>query len=205
MPAKEFRQRMQHDVSAVFQRPQQIGARHGVVNDQRQAVPVGDIGNRGYIHESTAGIGKAFDEDGACAVVDLRLEAGRIGGVSPAHLPVEALEGVTELVDRAAIKLTSGDEIVAGLQERMEDQQLRGMAGCHGKRRRAAFQRRHALFQNSLGGVHDSRVDIAELFQSEQGGGVIGVAESKGRRLINGCRTRAGGRIRLCARVDGQR
>ncbi len=116
MAAEEFRQRMQYDIRAMFQRPQQIGACHGVVDDERQAVTMGDIGNRGDIHECAARVGEAFDEDGACAVVDLPFETCRISRIGPAHLPVETLEGVAELVDGAAIKLACRDEIVAVLQ-----------------------------------------------------------------------------------------
>jgi hypothetical protein len=39
-------------------------------------------------------------------------------------VPVEFLEGVIELVDRAAIKLPGGDELVARLQQRVKDEKL---------------------------------------------------------------------------------
>ncbi len=38
----------------------------------------------------------------------------------------------------------------------------------------AAFQRRDALLQHRLGRVHDAGVDVAELLQREQVGGVLG-------------------------------
>ena len=51
---------------------------------------------------------------------DRRFEARRIVAVRPDHVPAELLEGVVELVDRAAIELPRGDELVAGLQQHME-------------------------------------------------------------------------------------
>ena len=79
------------------------------------------------------------------------------------------------------------------------------MAGCDGQRRRAAFERGDALFQHRLGRVHDAGVDVAEGLQAEQRGGVVGVVEDEGRRLVDRRGARAGRRIGLGAGMDGER
>ena len=97
------------------------------------------------------------------------------------------------------------DEIVAGLHEVVEHQHLRGMARCRGQRRRAAFERRDALFQHRLRRVHDAGVDVAEGLQPEQRGGMVGIVEDEGGRLVDRRGARAGRRIGLGAGMDGER
>ena len=79
------------------------------------------------------------------------------------------------------------------------------MAGCDGECGRAAFERRDALFEHRLRRVHDARVDVAEGLQPEQRGGVVGVVEDVGGRLVDRRGARAGRRIGLGAGVDGER
>ena len=133
-----------------------------------------------------------------------RSKAFDVVAVGPDHLPAETLEGVVELVDRAAIELSRGDEFVAGLQQRLEHDHLRRMARGDRERRRAAFERRDALLQHRVGRVADAGVDVAERLQAEQRGGMVGVVEDERGGLIDRRRPRAGGRIGLRAGVNGQ-
>ena len=109
-----------------------------------------------------------------------------------------------ELIDRAAIELAHGDELVTRLQERMEDQKLCAMAGRGRERRRAAFERRDPLFEHRLGGVHDARIDVAECLQAKQGGGMLDIVEHEGRGLVDRRRARARRRVGLGASVNCQ-
>ncbi len=110
-----------------------------------------------------------------------------------------------ELVDRAAIELARGDELVTGLKQGMEHERLRRVAGGDRKRRRAAFKRRDPLLQHRLSGIGDARVDVAKGLEIEQRRGVLNVVEDKGRGLINwrGARARRG--IGLRAGMNGKR
>ncbi len=105
---------MHDDVGAVLDRPHQIGAGQRVVDDQRQVVSARDVADLLDVDELAARIGEALDEDAARPLVDLALEARGIVRIGPAHLPGEILEGVAELVDRAAIEPARRDEIVTG-------------------------------------------------------------------------------------------
>jgi hypothetical protein len=89
------------------------------------------------------------------------------------------LEGLAELVDRAAVKPARGDEVVARAHDGVEHQKLRGMARGHGQRCGAAFKRGDALFEHGLGRVHDAGVDVAEGLEAKQRGCVIGIVEDE--------------------------
>src|SRR4029077_7565657 len=106
---------------------------------------------------------------------------------------------------RAAVELLRRHELVAGLQQAMEHQNLRRMAGRDREPRGAAFERGDQLLEHGIGRIADARIDVAEGLQPEQGSGVIDAFEYVRRRLIDRRRTRAGGRIGLRAGVNGER
>ena len=68
----------------------------------------------------------------------------------------------------------------------------------------AAFEGGDALLENVGGGVHDAGVDVAELLESEEAGGVIGIVKDVGGGLVNRHGSRLGGGIDLLAGMNGQ-
>ena len=184
---------MHDDVGAVLERPDEVGRRHRVVDDQRHAGLLGDRRRCARdVDDDAAGIGDGFDEDRLGLVgVTAASKVGEIVRIGPDHAPAEVLVAVVELVDRAAIELLGGDELVARLQQRVEAQELGRVAGGDGERRRAALQRRDALLQHRVGRVADAGVDVAEGLQPEQRGGMVDVVEHEGRRLVDRRRPRA--------------
>ncbi len=111
-------------------------------------------------------------------VIAFSKECG-VGRVRPRDVPIELLERVIELVDRAAVELAAGDELIARLQERVEGEELRRVPRGDGERGGAAFERGDAPFEHRLRRVGDARVDVAERFEPEQRGGVVGVVEDE--------------------------
>ncbi len=75
--ADELCQRVDDDVGAVFDRAHEVGRRQRVVDDQRQAVLVGEIGERLDVDELAARIGEALDEDELGLAVDLASRRSR--------------------------------------------------------------------------------------------------------------------------------
>ena len=205
MAAQKLGQRVHDDVGAVVDRADQIGRRQRVVDDQGHAGLARDRRDRLDVGDAAAGIGDELDEDRLGARRHRALEAADVVGVGPQHVPAKALEGVGELVDRAAIELSRGDEFVAGHQQLLQHHHLRGVARGDGKRRGAALERGDALFQHRVGGIADAGIDVAERLQPEQRGGMVGVVEHKGRGLIDRRRPRAGGGIGLRTRMHGKR
>ena len=164
-----------------------------------------DFGDRLDVGDHAAGIGDGFDEDRLGLGGDGALEGADIVGLGPNHVPAEILEGVIELVDRAAIELFGGDELVARAHQAVHGHHLRGVAGGDRQARGAAFQRGDALLQHRVGGIADAGIDVAEGLQAEQRGGVVDVLEYERGGLVDRRGARAGGGIRLGAGVDRER
>ena len=181
------------------------GRRHGVVHDQRDALGFRQGGDRLDIHDDTARVRQALDKDRLGVFVNGRLECVEVVRIGPFDAPAKALERVVQLVDGTAIELVGRNDVVAGLHQGMEAEQLRGMTGCGRKSGCAAFQGCNALFQNGGRRICDAGVDIAEGLQTEQGGCVIHIIEDEGRRLVDRRGARARGRVGCSTGMNGQR
>ena len=114
-------------------------------------------------------------------------------------------EGVAELGQRPAVELARRDDVIARFEQRVERQQLGGVAGRRGDRGTPAFERRDALLERGHGRVGDARVDVAEGLEVEQGGRVVDVVEDVGGRLVDRDVARAGDGVGPRAGVDGPR
>ena len=79
------------------------------------------------------------------------------------------------------------------------------MAGRDRERRRAALERRDALFEHRAGRIADARVDVAEGLQAEQRRRMIDVVEHERRRLVDRRRPRARRGVGRGAGMDGER
>ena len=150
------------------------------------------------------GLAIELDEDRLGLRRKRRAEALGIVGIGEAHVPVEFLEGLGELVDRAAIELARGDELIARLHQRMEHDRLRRVSRGDGERGRAALQGRDALLEHGLGRVADARIDVAEGLEIEQRRGVVDVLEHEGGRLVDRRCPGAGGGVRMGAGMNGE-
>src|SRR5690349_6010308 len=69
----------------------------------------------------------------------------------------------------------------------------------------AAFEAGDALFQYRHGRIGQARIDVAEIVQVEERGGVVDVVEDVGGRLVNRRRTRAGDRVGRRSSMDRPR
>ena len=196
---------MHDNIGAVLERFAQIRRGERIVDDVGHAGAARDLPNRFHVGDDAAGIGDRLGEDRLGLRADSALERGNVVGIRPDDIPAEILERVIELVDRAAVELFRGDEFVAGLQQAMENQYLRRVAGCDRQSCRAAFERGDALFEHRGGRIADARIDVAEGLQAKQRGGVIDALEHIRRRLIDRRRPRAGRWIGLRAGMNGKR
>ena len=133
---------------------------------------------------------QGLDVDRLGVVVDGAADRVRIVAVHQVDVDAEAWQGDFELVVGAAVEVAGGNDIVAGLGDRRDGEELRRLAARRRHGRDAAFERGDALFENIRRGIHDPRINIAEFLQREETRAVGGVVEGERRRLID--RHRAG-------------
>ena len=202
--AQVLGERMHDDVGAVLDRAQQVGAGHGVVDDERDSGGVCHLGERRDVGDVAQRVADGFAEDRLGTVVYESSEGLGLARIGKAHCEALLREGVRKQVVGAAVERGGRDDVVAGLGDRLDRVGDRRHAGGDGKRCNAAFERRDALFQHVGRRVHDAGVDVARHLQVKQIGPVLGTVKRIGNRLIDGDRDGFGGRIGGVAGVHGQ-
>ncbi len=165
----------------------------------KRPADVGDLADR---ERDQLWVGKRLRIIGAGARVGCFREVLRIGGIDEAHFDPLVLQRVGEEIPGPAIEIGRGDDIVAHLGEVLQGEGRGRLPARQSQRRDPAFERRDALFEHIVGRVHDAGVDVAELLQRKQVGGVLGALELVRGRLIDRHGDRAGGRIGAPASVQ---
>jgi hypothetical protein len=188
--ADKLRQRVHRDVGSVLERIEERRRGDGVIDDQRQPVLVGHGRDALEVIDVALGVADGFGVEQAGVLIDGLFKVGRVAGIHEPSLDAEALQRHRELRVGAAIELVARHEVLPGRGDGgdgVEDGSLAGR-GCHSTC--AAVDCREPFLQNICGGVHKPRVDIAELFEPEEVGRVLGVAEHVAACLVQ--RYRAG-------------
>jgi hypothetical protein len=201
--AEVLRRGVDDDVGAPLQRAEEVRRRDRVVDDERHADLVGDGGDRLDVEDVLLRVGDGLAEE------RLGVGAGRgapglgvVRVLDEADLDAEPGQAVVEEVVRAAVEAGAGHDVVARLGDVEDRQRLRGLAARHEQCADAAFEAREALLHDVVRGVHQAGVDVAELLQPEEGGGVVGVLEDVRRRLVDRQRAGAGDGVRCLAGMD---
>ena len=200
--AQELGDRVHDDVGAVLEGADQIGGRDGVVDDQRDAVLVRDIGDRPDVEDVDARVADGLGEEQLGVRAHRALPLGRVVLVlDEGDLDPELRERVLEEVVGAAVDRAGGDEVVAGLRDVQDREGRRRLAARQQEGAGAALERGDALLDHCLGRVHDPGVDVAELGEREQVLRVVRAVEHVGGGLVDRDGSRVGGRVGLGARV----
>ena len=181
VPADELGGGVDDDVGAALEGAEEVGGGEGVVDHDGDAEFLADFGDllEGEDVDQRVAEGLAVEDLGVGA--DGAAEVLGVGGVDEGDVDTQAGEGVDELVVGAAVEGGGGDDVVAGAGEGEDGLGLGGVTGGGGQGADAAFQIGDALLEDIGGGVHDAGVDIAEFFEGEQVGGVLGACGT-GRR-----------------------
>ena len=95
--------------------------------------------------------------------------------------------------------------MIAGIEQRGDRQMQCGHAARGADCADAGFERGEPFFQHSGRGVRNPCVDVADTFEVEQSGGMVGILEHIGRGLIDRNRPCTGGGIRTLAGVQAER
>ena len=169
MAADELGGGVDDDVGAPLERAGEVGGGEGVVDHDRDAELLADLGDllEGEDVDQRVAEGLAVEDLGVGA--DGAAEVLRVGGVDEGDVDAEAGEGVDELVVGAAVEGGGRDDVIAGADEGEDGLGLGGVTGGGGQGADAAFQVGDALLEDIGGGVHDAGVDVAQFFAGRRG------------------------------------
>ena len=205
MAAEKLGQRVNGDVSAVVERSEQDRRRDRIVDHQRHAVAMRDLGQRLDIADIAGRISDRFGKHRLGVLVDQLLDGVCLVAFGKAGGDALARQDMAEQGMRRAVKLRHRDNVAANVGE-IDDRKMQcGLAACDRERADAALEFGDALFENGGGRIGDPAVTIALGFQVEERGAMVGAVERVRRCLIDRNGDRFGGRIRLVAGVNGNR
>ena len=125
--------------------------------------------------------------------LDGGLDGVEVGRVDEGGREALLGEGVLEEVERAAVEVGGGDDVVAGGGDVLDGDGDGGRARGHAERAHAAFEGVHALLEDGDGGVGEARVDVAGLGEAKAAGGGGRVLEDVGACEVDGHGTGVGG------------
>ena len=197
MAADEFGGGVDYDVRTVLNGPDEIGGAEGVVDDQRQAVLVGDGGDGINVGDVAVGVAQGLQIDGTGVVLNGVLHLGQVVGVYKGGGHAEVGQGVLQQVIAAAVDGLLGYDVTAVGGQGLDGIGDGGGTGGHGQSGHAALQSRNALFKHVLSGVGQAAIDVACVGQTEPGGGMGGVMEHIRGGLIDGDGAGVGGGVGL--------
>ena len=199
-----FGGRMHHQRRPMFNRAAQIGRGGCVIDDQRNASGIGHFRHRIQIGDVTARVGDGFAKHRAGVIVNGGGQRIQIVKIDEFGGPAEFTDRVGKLLDRAAIQPGGRDHIAPRGHQREQRHDLRRVPRRTADRTNATLKCGNPFLQHGDGRVGQAGIDVADLLQIEQGGGVVCVAEHIGGGLVNRGLACAGGRIGPGAGVDLQ-
>ena len=203
MATDPFSGGVEDDVHAVLDRSREE-RRKGVVDDDRDAVLVGNGGDRLEVWHVETRVADRLDVDGLRLGVDRGIEFGRLGAVDELEIDAVLRQCVLEEVVRPTVKRRTGNDVIADAGKVEDGERLSRLAGADGQGPDAALESGHALFEYPVGGVHDPGVDVAELLQAEEAGGMVGIVEDVAGCGVDRNRSGLGGGIDHLTCVDGE-
>src|SRR5690606_19525405 len=154
---------------APFDRSHHVAGRtEGVVDDEGDAVSMGDVGERLEVRDVVLRVADRLDVDRLGVVLDRGFEVGRIVTLDESHLPAEPGECDLELVVRPSVQVGGRHQMVTCLHERGEREQLRRLAGRGGDRGAASLEGGDPLLEAFVRRVHDPGVEVPDLLEAEQ-------------------------------------
>lgn len=179
----------------------EVRRRQRRVDHQRDVVGVRQVRQRGEVRDAATRVADhlGVEQPGPVGdrrrvVVDAAADERRLHAESP--------ERAGELGDRAAVETARRHDVVAGLGERAEGEELRGLPAAGGDTADRTLEAGDPLLERRHGRVPDPAVDVAVLLQREQVRRVGRVLEDEARGLVDRHGTRTGRRVGRSARVQ---
>ena len=163
MAADELRGGVNDHVGAVLDGAQQVGSGEGCVHDQRHVVAVRDIGPGLKVEHVGVRVAKRLGVEQLGVVLDGGLDGVQIGRVDERGGKPLLGQRVFEQVQRAAVQVGGGHDMVAGRGDVLHGDGDGGRTGRHAKGSDTALERGNSLLEGADRGVGQAAVDVAGL------------------------------------------
>ena len=162
---------MGHDVHAEFNRAAENRSRERVIDNHRHAVLVGDVCKALEVQNLAGRVCNRLAKEalGVRAEGLLDFLVARIL-VHERAFDTELLHGNAEEVARTAVNSAGADEVVARLADVEHGEEVRRLTGTREHRCHTAFHGRNLGCHGIVGGVLQTRVEVATGLQVEQVG-----------------------------------
>ena len=194
--ADKFCSGMDHYICAVFDGTDQIRGAEGIVDDQGQAVLMGNFCNSIDIGNIAVGIAQGLQVNRPGVFLNGVFHFTQVMGIYKSRVDAESRQRVFQQIETAAVDGLLGHDMPAVSRQCLHSVGHRRCARGKGQRCAASFQCSQPFFQHILGGIGQPSVNVAGIFQTEPVRCVLAVVEHIGSGLVN--RHRPGIRRRVC-------
>ena len=183
--ADKLGRRMNDNVGTVLQRTEQIRGAKGVIDDDRKAMLLGDLGDGVDVGDIGVGIAKRLEVDDRGVVLDGTLDLSQVVRIDKGSLDAKLGERVLQQVIGAAIDGLLGNHVVAGLGEGLQSVGDGGSTRSDSETSHATLERGDAILKDALSGVGQTAVDVTGVGKTKAVSGVLGVTEHIARGLVD--------------------
>ena len=159
--------RIDDAVGAELHRMLQERRREHVVDHERRAARMHDLGDGGDIDDLERRVGRQFEERGLGVRAHRRAPRVEVGAVDQGRGDAEARQQLLDHVEARAEQGPRGDDVVARLELAHERGRDRRHAARRRPRRLGALEQRHPLLEHRYGRIGEARIDEARIVALE--------------------------------------
>ena len=169
----------------MLQRTEQIRGAEGVVDDNRQTVLLGDLGDGVDVGDVGVGVAERLEIDDRGVVLDGTLDLFQVMGIDKGGLDAKLGERMLQQVVGATVDGLLSHHVVTGLGKSLQGIGDGSSTGGDGKTRHATLEGGDTVLEDALGGVGQTAVNVTGVGKTKAVGGVLGVAEHIARGLVD--------------------
>ena len=173
------------DVGTMLQRTEQIRGAEGVVDDNRQTVLLGDLGDSVDVGDVGVGVAERLEIDDRGVVLDGPLDLFQVMGIDEGGLDAKLGERMLQQVVGATVDGLLSHHVVTGLGKSLQGIGDGSSTGGDGKTCHTALECGDTVLEDALGGVGQTAVDVTSVGKTKAVGGVLGIAEHIARGLVD--------------------
>ena len=159
--------RIDDAIGAELHRMLQQRRREYIVDHQRRAGPVHDLGDGGDVDQFERRIGRQFDERRFGVGAQSRSPGVEVGAVDEGRSDAKARQELLDHIETRAEQSPRGDDVVARLELAHQRGGDRGHAACGRPRRLRALDERHPSLEHRNRRVGKARIDEARIVALE--------------------------------------